>query len=420
MRTFRNLLEPFWNRTFSDNPSSPFTSGGGDIPIAALYDLYDKFTTARAAGSVNGTLAEPVGGVRTVNDTENKLSLSGGAVSIAGGITVNEWGDPSITLPITARILGKSLLCEVLAVSGVTGGAFGFATVQDIANNSALIRGAINIRPDGTTLYCIDSSSILVGTIAASILYRLCITLRAAGAFHFIKGGTFSNWTMLYITRVDTTASLYPGLYVRNGVSTADNIRVPKRTFIPVPLQSDGFSGATTDGAGNAENNGPVGNAYTNVGTWGVAAGVRSCSVLSGGLGFSLLPCSSSNVIIDAVCTRSAGVTGIAARYASATDYLIAYLDGTNAKLDKVVAGVATNLISAAVTYGAAFVLRLILDGATARLFYNNLAVGAVAVTPAAGALDHGLYTTDVGATFDNLAVWARGNENQYSPLDTM
>lgn len=180
------------------------------------------------------------------------------------------------------------------------------------------------------------------------------------------------------------------------------------------------MSSATTDGLGNAENNGRTGNSYTNVGTWGVAAGKRSCSALSGSVGFSYLAATSADVIIDAVCTRSAGVTGIVARYADANNYLIAYHDGTNAKLDKVDAGVTTNLVSGAATYSATAVLRLILDGTTARLFYNNTAVGSVATTPSSTSLNHGLYTTDTGATFDNLVIWARGTGNEYSTLDSI
>ena len=140
--------------------------------------------------------------------------------------------------------------------------------------------------------------------------------------------------------------------------------------------------------------------------------------MLSSGLGFSYLPCSSSNAIIEAVCTRTAGVTGLVARYADASNYLIAYLDGTNCKLDKVVAGITTNLSSGAVAYGATKILSLHLDGTSARLFYGDAAVGTVATTPAAGSLNHGVYTTNIGATFDNLVIWPRGNEGQYEDMN--
>jgi hypothetical protein len=246
--------------------------------------------------------------------------------------------------------------------------------------------------------------------------------MRATGMFYFIKGGTFKDWTLLYVSYTGSAAG-YPGIVCNNAANTAFyamNPRVPRQLYIPKPMMSDGMSAATTDGLGNAENNGASGQVYTNVGTWGVAGGVRSCSALVGGVGFSYLNCQSTNVIMDAVCTRSAGVTGMVARYVDSQNYLIAYLDGTNAKLDQVVAGGTSNLITAAVTYGAAFVLRLVLDGTSARLFYNNLAVSTVGTTPAAGSMNHGLYTTDTGATFDNFCIWARGTEGQHNILDVL
>lgn len=43
-----------------------------------LYWLNDKFATLVSAGNVNGTFAQPIGGKRTITDTENKLSITGG------------------------------------------------------------------------------------------------------------------------------------------------------------------------------------------------------------------------------------------------------------------------------------------------------------------------------------------------------
>ena len=61
------------------------------------YALDDQFSTDKVAGEVNGTLAEPTGGVRTVVDTEGKLSISNGLLSIIRGKTVSPgYGDPAI------------------------------------------------------------------------------------------------------------------------------------------------------------------------------------------------------------------------------------------------------------------------------------------------------------------------------------
>lgn len=367
------------------------------------YFLYDQFTTALAAGSVNGTLAEPVGGARTVTDTNGKITISGGLLSFATGAALSDRVDyTSLT-----RKVGQALISTNNLTASTENFRFGWNLFGE------------NFQFSTTNLQVAfgGGSAITVGTRSATP-YQTAIIQRSSGVWYFIKGGLFTNWSLVYVY-TGTTSGAIPSFGVRSAASvgTFDNIRVPKQLYIPIPLQSDGMSAATTDGLGNPENNGTAGNAYTNVGTWGVTGGKRACSVLSGGLGFSYLPTSSSNVIIEAVCTRSAGVTGLVARYEDAGNYLIAYHDGTNAKLDKVVAGTTTNLLSAAVAYAAAAVMILHLDGTSARLFYNNAAVGTVATTPAAGSLNHGVYTTDTGATFDNLVVLAKGNEGQHEDL---
>lgn len=388
----------------------------GSLPTKIWYSaylLYDEFTTALSAGSVNGTSAEPVGGVRTVTDTNVKISITGGVANFATGAAANS----GIWYPVQQRVVGKALLIDfnVLSASGRV--YFGWDT-----NQAGSVVEGFDTGPTALLRILSNATAIEVGAaISYATWYQTVTVLRSTGTWFFIKGGAYSKWTLNYISPL-TSANMYPvvSTVTTTPLSAYDNVRVPKSLYIPVPLQSDGFSAGTTDGLGNPENNGPVGNSYSDVGTWGVTGGKRACSALSGGLGFSYLACSSTDVLIDATCTRTAGVTGIVARYADASNYLIAYHDGTNCKLDKVVAGVTTNLISAAATYSATAVLRLVLDGTAARLFYNNAAVGAVATTPAAGSLNHGLYTTDINATFDNFIVWARGTSGEYSGLDTL
>ncbi len=377
------------------------------------YWLYDQFTTNRAAGAVNGTAAEPWGGTRTVTDTNSKITIGSGVLSFATGEAAND----GVWYPAQVRLLGKTTIATLVHAN--TSGDVNFG--WDV-NASGLIQDAIRFFTTSTTLRVEDGGASKIVGVFTATTYQVAVVCRATGYWYYIKGGAFTNWTLLFVSATTSTASIFPSVVTRSTTSTftADNMRVPKSLYIPVPLQSDGMSSATTDGLGNAENNGRTGNSYTNVGTWGVAAGKRSCSALSGSVGFSYLAATSADVIIDAVCTRSAGVTGIVARYADANNYLIAYHDGTNAKLDKVDAGVTTNLVSGAATYSATAVLRLILDGTTARLFYNNTAVGGVATTPSSTSLNHGLYTTDTGATFDNLVIWARGTGNEYSTLDSL
>ena len=95
------------------------------------------------------------------------------------------------------------------------------------------------------------------------------------------------------------------------------------------------------------------------VGAWTVATGKANASALSGGKALATVPATlTPDLLIAAALTRSAGVVGLVVRYTDTSNYVVAYHDGTNAKLDQVVAGVTTNKISAAATYSASAILR--------------------------------------------------------------
>lgn len=101
----------------------------------------------------------------------------------------------------------------------------------------------------------------------------------------------------------------------------------------------------------------------------------------------------------------------------SPANFLIAYHDGTNVKLDKNVGGTYTNLISAAATYSAGATLRVITYTSSGslkvRVYYNNALVGSEQTVSDAGIISntkHGLFSTYSGNSFDNFTLWARGS----------
>jgi hypothetical protein len=377
--------------------------------IRREYLLYDRFDTARAAGAVNGTLAEPVGGARNVTDTGSKLSIAGGVLlseqNGAGSTT-----DPILSYGGQSRTLGLTMLGTMTAVSGRARAYW--ATTSKSATSDGMLA------PVGTNLYVIQATfNFIAATVVENTTYQFAYVLRAAGVFLFLKGGIYTNWTLIYSSVLGTTTTLYPTVNAFLGSQSEDNIRVPKQTYIPVPLQSDGMSVATTDGLGNPENNGTAGNAYTDVGTWGVAAGVRSCSVLGGGsTGISVLSTSTRDVFIEANLTRSAGRVGIVARYLNSSNYIYCAHDGTNVLVIQVVAGTPTTLSTTAVAYSAGATMKFFADGTTYRAFYNNTAAGSGNL-PDTSNTSHGLITNDTGNTFDNLVIWAR---NGYEGLNLL
>ncbi len=454
------------------------------------YLLYDGFFDARAATAVNNTYATPPASVqmtaapslRTVVDTESKLSIANGVLTFAGGKASPAWGNPGLWYPSATRVAGKIQIVNItittITSAQLTG--YGIAQTGILGSNSFRIAASGIITPRNSVGY-----GPALGTLALATSYQLALVLRAAGAFHYVKGGTFVTWTLLWIDDVDIGATLYPAIINYDNVFTADNIRIPSRLWLPAPLVSDAFSGTRTglgqsDGLGHTELNGGGGVVWQHdAGVWALSGGAAvgtptlGAELSSGNLVvgnwysitldtlgsyfftgsatgntfratattsltvlekvklatlsslIAVTPSISANVLAEAAIIRTLGTqAGLCLRcnsQAAPTDFLLAYLDGTgNVKLDKCVAGVYTNLISAAVIYVASAVLRVILSGTSVNVFYNNLAVGTTQTVNDVTSTLHGLFSTYALNSFDNLVIWDRGTGGAYASLDAM
>lgn len=235
---------------------------GAGILNPRKYLLWDRFDTARAAGSVNGTPAEPGPGTRVVTDTNNKLSIAGGVASFAtGGIGV---GDPGLWYGSVPVMLGR-------AVAGNLNVTLDGLELGWDSNQSGVPLNTIRFNDDDVTLQIRHNGlGVNVGSFSLSTIYSCVVVLRnSAGSFYFIKGGAFSNWTLIWISSEGSSLN-FPTVAVvaTTSVGTADNVRVPDRLFIPAPLASDSFNRANgalglTDGAGHAEANGGGGLSWT-------------------------------------------------------------------------------------------------------------------------------------------------------------
>jgi len=212
----------------------PATAGG-----STSYLLNDQFTTARSAGAVNGTQAEPVGGVRTVTDTNSKLSITGGKLSVAtGGLSA---GDPGLVYPTISRSAGKLILATLTPTTTLSSG---FSSGATGVTGDGVYFGGSNV------LYSRDyTTGKAVGEYVSGTSYAVATVAKNTGVYTFIKGGIYSNWTLLYIGSSGTYTPMYPGIRAEgtNGEGTADNIRIPTATWLPTPLAYDSF----TRGAGS-------------------------------------------------------------------------------------------------------------------------------------------------------------------------
>lgn len=528
------------------------------------YLLRDEFTTNLAAGSVNGTAAEPGPGTRVVVDSENKLSIAGGLLTFAGGPVTPTYGNPAIWYPAITRASGIVLLGELNIASG-SNMVFGLDvdTVGIINGNGIIFAGTVLKLYENTTF------GPIVGSFATATDYKVAMVQRGTGIFYFIKGGVFTSWTLLWVSVLNNTATLYPSVNNYDMVFTADFTRTPSQLWLPVPLLSDSFNRANgalgnTDGAGHAEANGgggltwqfvsgiwtiatnkAVGSPVAGATLWDAAAAVftsgtygwvalgtntiandvnqllityvdnasgayvylrdaidlsadltvgvwyrydvdarvgvgdsvglflspdgtvtligqivaetslttktmvfrathATAGFLKAGLMetgeelwldnlvlspltlselFSTIDIGQNNIIasVDLVIYKGT-VGGLVLNLDSAVtpaNFVIAYHNGISAILEKCVAGVYTTVISAAATYAANATLRVIKDGTSYSLFYNNAKVGSTGTISDAGIISntrHGLFNTYSGNTLDNAVVWSR--KTGYSKLD--
>lgn len=382
------------------------------IGAVVNYILYDSFTTARSAGAVNGTLAEPTGQTRTVVDTNSKLSITGGQASFATGGVGS--GDPGLWYPLQARTVGRVLLVNIINIVGDIGS--GFHTAQSGVPNDA-IRSVIDVvRVNG-------AANIVVASMSGLTTFAAAYIMRSSGMWFFIKGGTFTQWTLLWISTAGNS-NMYPFVGCVSGATNsanADNVRVPATLYIPLPLAYDTFTRA--NGAlGSTETTSPDGVAIaalawnSNIGTWAITSNKAGASALTGGLAIATISVPSKDNFIEAALTQSAGIVGVVGRYTNASNYIYAYHDGTNTGVKQRLAAVETDLIAAtAATFVASAVLRMEVDGNSCILFYNNVRVGGVgAVNAGLSGAVVGMYTTDTGNTLDLVTCWARGTSGEY------
>lgn len=420
------------NGTFTiDIAANAFHDAAGNGNVAATqfsftssaFQIADEFTTDRAAGAINGTNAEPTGGARTVVDANSRMTIASGRLTLGGGAAAA--GDGILYGAIAiARSLGKTLIFTIPTGSawGNGNGKFGLLRTASLSAQyaAAFSFAGANNWASFNNLIGADFLNSLSG-----VPLQFAIMLRAAGAkfFYKLSGGV---WRLAFVAKTDTTATVYLGykLSANTYTQTIDQLRVVTNLLTVNPLVSDSFNrsnGAlgTANGAGSEET-APTSTWTDQIGTWAVASNAAACSATSGGVGVATLPHGTINVMVEVEVTRSAGVAGVVLRYLDSSNYIIAYHDGTNVKLDKVVAGVTTNVISAVTTYSAGARLMVSSDATKFRVWYNNSLVGSEGTISDADlqiGTAHGLYTTDTGNTFDNFAGWARGNGSEYETV---
>ncbi len=174
-----------------------------------LYLLEDRFDGVVSAGYINATLATDGKNLRTVVDTNAKISIAGGKLDFATGAAVND----AVRWPVQARKAGRVLYWRVTPsdTNGIINLGWDANTSGAITDYlSFAAAGALQIVANGGTAYAVG--------VYTAVTYEVIATMRATGLFWNIKGGTFTNWTFLMATALGTAAA-YPTVGVGSATS---------------------------------------------------------------------------------------------------------------------------------------------------------------------------------------------------------
>ncbi len=442
--------------------------------------LRDDFTDTRAALAINGTWATDGFNLRTVVDTESKLTIAGGALVCAGGKAIPGWGDPGLWYPAQVRVAGKILLAKKVQSSGDSG--FGWDT-----NQSGV---PVSLIETYTTLFDVG---VACGVFAAGTTYEFAIILRATGVQYFVKGGAYVPRRLVWMNLANNTSPMYPNFGNYSAVYTGSYILIPDNLlYLASPLLSDSFARAdsvlgSTDGAGHAETSGVgsggSGGAWVfDSGVWTVAANAAvgaptlgaelatgnlvvgnwysitatqanyfytGCAIsdsfraaattaLDANNKVKLITLSSlfatrdlgtSNVFADCeVKTLTTGTQcGMVLRLdsaASPANFVLVYFDGAgNIKVVECVAGVYTQLASVASAFTTGDVLRATVDGANYRVYKIATSGTGTATLISAGTTNiltgnsHGAFSTYSGDAIERMVVYPTGAGGEHEGL---
>lgn len=338
------------------------------------YLFKDDFTTDEAAPITSPRTAEPGPGTwDIIADTGNNFSISDGKLVWGGSVST---ADPVIASSSSfASSRDAGLLFSFLFSSDngimLTGLDSSQSDASPDRDSVAFSDGALTLRHAGT-LYVFGDSRFALGTE-----FHYAIVLCTTGAFHFIKGGAFTDWTLLFPFNVDTLGNLY---FIHAAyTTTAGYFDKFHHAQLPAPFDTD--DGIATDSIASPS----ATDTFTH----------------------------EANCVweFEATTLPSSGYITLFFRIQDTTNYwqLRVYDDG-NFRLYEVVAGSATNRgLAGAGTLSGGERIVIICDDETITGFYDNTQAWSYA-----GAVnfktetDGQVYSLATGGVISKLTTWQR------------
>jgi hypothetical protein len=292
-----------------------------------------------------------------------------------------------------------------------------------------------------TTSISVDTNNnnyVVVGAYATSTAYQVVAVLRTLGTYFFIKGGAFTNWTLLYIASLSGQATMYTIITAEDSSSvfTVDYCRIPDVLWLPTPAAYDTFTAANgTDLNGRAsDTTGPDSQAVV-ARTWTAQTGswdIQSNRANTTGVAppspafFATMLTTDADIVISSVVNLGAAAAwaAVVVRYTDDDNcWRIVAVDATNIFIiQERNAGVATTRATTAIAVAAStdYDFQIVTEGQNITAYLDNanrITYGSAALNETA--VTHGISCQDAAARFDNFTVFPRGTGGEYSKLSS-
>lgn len=212
-----------WNKVITQSEVNGFCDlifGTEEYTLA--YDMRDDFTTNDDAPITSPRTAEPGPGTGTAVDTGNNFSIASGQLTFSTRVGDN---DPRLFYGSVAKPNLNSPSALVKGFVGkVTPGRLrmGFGDVTTARPAEA----AINVF--STTLGVHPNGASLTLATVTGVEHQVAGFLRRFGVYFLVKGGAYSEWTLVYVDNQDLATTLYPGISenVTGSATLANTLRV--------------------------------------------------------------------------------------------------------------------------------------------------------------------------------------------------
>jgi hypothetical protein len=176
--------------------------------IAAL--IYDDFSTDAAAGFTSPRIATDIGKLVRSADTNSRVSIDAGDLWF-NGVTAVSYADPAYYYTDNndasfARAAGFTTVFKLIGGAVVK---VGYSTSATLANASQF---GFLTNNSGTISYTRAGTDVVIGTFSALATYLLAATVRTNGIEFRVKGGDYSEWSILMVETNWSTTPLWPSI----------------------------------------------------------------------------------------------------------------------------------------------------------------------------------------------------------------